>query len=149
MTTLVLQAAGGAVGSAFGGPIGAAFGRALGGLAGAALDAALFGDSSPKHVEGPRLSDLDGLASTEGAPIPRVYGRARIGGQLIWATRFEEVINTSVERSGSEGGKGAPQSGRSAPPTRTSRTSPLDCAKGRSPSYAASGRTGASSISRR
>src|SRR5690606_31657292 len=43
----------------------------------------------------------------EGAPIPRVYGRARIGGQLIWATRLEEVVNVSSDRSGGQGGKGA------------------------------------------
>ena len=58
-----------------------------------------------RHVEGPRLKELGGLASTEGVPIPRLYGRARIGGQLIWATRFEEEINTAVTRSRA-GGKG-------------------------------------------
>jgi hypothetical protein len=107
MTTLVLQTVGSVVGGIVGGPLGAVVGRALGGLAGAAIDSALFGGSeSPRHVEGPRLKDIDGLTSTEGAPIPRVYGRARIGGQLIWATRLEEVANTSVDRSGSQGGKG-------------------------------------------
>jgi hypothetical protein len=29
------------------------------------------------------------MASTEGAPIPRVYGRARLAGQVIWATKIE------------------------------------------------------------
>jgi hypothetical protein len=107
MATLILQAAGSALGGIVGGPIGAAVGRAVGGLAGAAVDHALFGDSdNPRHVEGPRLKDIDGLTSTEGAPIPRLYGRARIGGQLIWATRLEEVANTVTERSGTRGGKG-------------------------------------------
>ncbi|WP_114945488.1 baseplate multidomain protein megatron [Microvirga calopogonii] len=103
MATIVLQTVGAAVGGMIGGPIGAMAGRALGGLAGAAIDNALFSGDSTKHVEGPRLKDIDGLTSTEGAPIPRVYGRARIGGQLIWATRLEEVANT--DRS-SQGGKG-------------------------------------------
>jgi hypothetical protein len=107
MTTLILQAAGAALGGVVGGPIGAAAGRALGGIAGAALDGALFGTDNPRVTEGPRLSDMDGLASTEGAPIPRLYGRARIGGQLIWATRFEEVAST--ERSGTSGGKATPR----------------------------------------
>jgi hypothetical protein len=49
---------------------------------------------------------MPGLTSTEGAPIPRIYGRARIGGELIWATRFQEVAKTTVERSGTSGGKG-------------------------------------------
>lgn len=107
MATLVLQTVGSVVGGAIAGPFGAMAGRALGALAGAAIDNALFGGSDePKVVEGPRLKEIDGLTSTEGAPIPRVYGRARIGGQLIWATRLEEVITTSKQRSGSQGGKG-------------------------------------------
>ncbi|QRM28144.1 glycoside hydrolase/phage tail family protein [Microvirga sp. VF16] len=105
MATIVLQTVGAAVGGMIGGPIGAMAGRALGGLTGAAIDNALFGGGDTKYVEGPRLKDIDGLTSTEGAPIPRVYGRARIGGQLIWATRLEEVVNTNVDRS-SQGGKG-------------------------------------------
>src|SRR5215217_5188455 len=107
MTTLVLQTVGSVVGRVVGGPLGAILGRTLGGLAGAAIDSALFGGSdTPRHTEGPRLKDIDGLTSTEGAPIPRVYSRARMGGQLIWATRLEEVANTTVDRSGSQGGKG-------------------------------------------
>jgi hypothetical protein len=35
----------------------------------------------------------------------RASTAARIGGQLIWATRFEEVANTKTDRSG-QGGKG-------------------------------------------
>jgi hypothetical protein len=105
MATIVLQTVGAAVGGMIGGPLGAMAGRALGGLAGAAIDNALFGGDNTKHVEGPRLKDIDGLTSTEGAPIPRVYGRARLGGQLIWATRLEEVVNASTDRS-SQGGKG-------------------------------------------
>ncbi|MCG6122767.1 MAG: glycoside hydrolase TIM-barrel-like domain-containing protein [Microvirga sp.] len=106
MTTMILQTAGEAAGGALGGPLGAAIGRTVGALAGAALDDALFGGKGVSRVvEGPRLVDMDGLASTEGAPIPRLFGRARLGGQLIWATRFEEQVNVSVERSGSRGGK--------------------------------------------
>jgi hypothetical protein len=107
MATIVLQTVGSVVGGMVAGPLGAMAGRALGGLAGAAIDNALLGGSDgPKIVEGPRLKEIDGLTSTEGAAIPRVYGRARIGGQLIWATRLEEMANTTVERSGSQGGKG-------------------------------------------
>ncbi|NIX76905.1 baseplate multidomain protein megatron [Microvirga terricola] len=107
MATIVLQTVGSVVGGMIGGPLGAMAGRALGGLAGAAIDNALLsGSDTPKMVEGPRLTEMDGLISSEGAPIPRIYGRARIGGQLIWATRFEEVANTTSDRSGSQGGKG-------------------------------------------
>ena len=44
------------------------------------------------------------MASTEGAPIPRVYGRARLAGQVIWATNLEEAVSTV--RSATSGGKG-------------------------------------------
>ncbi len=71
MTTLVLQTVGSVVGGMVAGPLGAMVGRALGGLAAAAVDSTLFGGSSdsPRHVEGPRLKDIDGLTSTEGAPL--------------------------------------------------------------------------------
>ncbi|MGN7125442.1 baseplate multidomain protein megatron [Methylorubrum thiocyanatum] len=117
MTTLVLQTAGEAVGNALGGPIGGMIGRVAGAAGGAALDDALFGTgTSPRFVDGPRLSELGGLASTEGAPMPRVYGRARIGGTLIWATRPLEVANTTVERSrsGAKGGGGGQKTVRTA-----------------------------------
>jgi hypothetical protein len=103
MTTLVLQAAGSAIGSFVGGPIGAIVGRAAGALAGSVIDGALFAGKR-QMVEGPRLKEMDGLASSEGAAVPRLYGRARLGGQLIWATRFEEQTVTSTRKAG--GGKG-------------------------------------------
>lgn len=103
MTTLVLQAAGSAFGSFFGGPIGAMVGRAAGALAGSVIDGALFA-GKPQRVEGPRLREMDGLSSSEGAPIPRLYGRAKLGGQLIWATRFEEQVTTTTRKAA--GGKG-------------------------------------------
>ncbi|CAD5300244.1 putative phage tail protein [Bosea sp. 62] len=106
MATLVLQVAGSVLGAAVGGPFGAMIGRSLGAIAGASLDQSLFGGGGgTRIVEGPRLKEIDGLASTEGAPIPRVYGRARLGGQLIWATRFEEEVTTTVTRT-KAGGKG-------------------------------------------
>jgi hypothetical protein len=99
MATLLLSTAGAALGSLFGG-FGLIAGRAVGALAGYALDQALFG--SRRTVEGARLADLSVQSSREGAVVPRIYGRARIAGQIIWATEFEEVIST--ER---EGGKGS------------------------------------------
>ena len=106
MATLLLQVAGAALGTALGGPVGGAVGQALGGLAGATIDQSwLGGAGGNKIVEGPRLKEVNGLAATEGAAIPRLYGRARLGGQLIWATRFEEEIKLSISRTKS-GGKG-------------------------------------------
>src|SRR5690606_402189 len=45
-------------------------------------------------------------ASTAGAPIPRRSGRARIAGQIIWATRFREHVSTT-NTGGKGGGSGA------------------------------------------
>ncbi|MCG6203143.1 glycoside hydrolase/phage tail family protein [Rhodopseudomonas sp. HC1] len=98
MAALVLSLAGGAVGALFG-PAGAIAGRLVGALVGNSLDQSLFGGGARK-VEGPRLADLDVMASTEGAPIPRVYGRARLAGQVIWATQFEEVVSNDESSAG-------------------------------------------------
>ncbi|MBQ8105262.1 MAG: glycoside hydrolase/phage tail family protein [Afipia sp.] len=102
MAALVLSVAGGAAGAVFG-PAGAIAGRIAGALVGNIIDHSLF--AQDRTVQGPRLADLDVMASTEGAPIPRVYGRARLSGQVIWATRLEEVVSTRTE-GGSAGGKG-------------------------------------------
>ena len=100
MATLILSTAGAAAGTALGGPIGAVVGRVVGAVAGAGIDGALLGGGRhTRFVQGPRLSDVSGLTSTEGDPIPRVYGRAKIGGSVIWATRPLEVANTTVERA--------------------------------------------------
>lgn len=92
---------------------GAAIGSQVGAFAGSYIDNALFGASGPRRSEGPRLSDLRITTSTEGAPIPRLYGRARIGGQVIWADDIRERVVT--RRSGGSG-KGA---AASAPATET------------------------------
>ncbi len=102
MATLVLQYAGQALGGMVGGPVGAAIGRAAGAVIGNMIDSSLL--SKPADIEGPRLDDLQVQASSEGAPIPRCYGRTRLSGQVIWATRFEEQISTTTSKSGGKGG---------------------------------------------
>ncbi|MBN9071514.1 MAG: glycoside hydrolase/phage tail family protein [Rhizobiales bacterium] len=99
MATILLQAAGAALGGVFG-SAGAAIGTAAGALAGYVIDRALIG--SLQHVEGPRLSGARPFTAEEGASIPRVYGVARMGGLVIWATRFEEARRTT--RQGIKGG---------------------------------------------
>ncbi len=114
MATLALAAAGSALGGALlpggisllGATLGgAAIGQAVGAAAGRYVDQALFGSSGQsRQVEGARLSDLQVISSTQGAVIPRLYGRARMAGQVIWATQLEEEIITSSQSAG--GGKG-------------------------------------------
>jgi hypothetical protein len=104
MASLVLSAAGSAIGSGFTGLFGftgAQIGGAIGTVAGMAIDSALM---PTVHRAGPRLSDTNLQTSTEGAPIPRVFGRMRVAGQVIWASRFQETSATS-------GGKGIASSG--------------------------------------
>lgn len=103
MATLVLQYAGAALGTMLGGPIGGIIGRAAGALAGNMLDQSFFGGGT-KHIEGPRLSDTRVMSSTEGAPVPRLWGRARLAGQVIWATSLEEVTETTTDGAGGKGG---------------------------------------------
>jgi hypothetical protein len=105
MASLILTAAGQAIGSALGSVdvlgltlSGAQIGGAIGAFVGSEIDAAL---APGTRTKGPRLTDIAIQSSTEGAAIPRVFGRVRVAGQLIWATRFKETA-TNV----SSGGKG-------------------------------------------
>ena len=105
MATIVLSTIGGAVGGALGGPFGAAIGQALGAAAGAYIDSAIVNALTPPvQAQGPRLKELQVQASTEGAPIPRIYGRVRLAGQIIWATRLEEEVRTQTSGGGKGGG---------------------------------------------
>jgi hypothetical protein len=99
MATIVLQTAGLLAGGLLG-PVGAALGSAAGALIGYTIDRAII--DSTRHEEGPRLSGARPISAEEGAPLPRLYGAARLGGLLIWATRFEEEART--ERQGAKGG---------------------------------------------
>ncbi|HUS97739.1 MAG TPA: glycoside hydrolase TIM-barrel-like domain-containing protein [Hyphomicrobiaceae bacterium] len=114
MATLAFAAAGAALGSSllpagltlFGTTLtGAAIGAQFGALGGGLVDQALFGASGQsRSYEGPRLSELRVLGSTEGAAIPKAYGRARIGGQVIWASEIEEEATTEEAGGGGKGG---------------------------------------------
>lgn len=102
MATLILGALGGAVGGALFGPVGALAGRALGALGGSAVDSLVLNPG--RRVEGPRLAEFGTMTSTEGAAMPRLYGRARLSGQVIWAAPVEEVVSTQTQSAGGKGG---------------------------------------------
>ncbi len=115
MATLVLGLAGQAIGQAIVGPTafslfgatlsGAAIGGAIGASLGNLVDSRLIGGRTI-HREGPRLAEISLQASQEGAAIPRLYGRARIAGQIIWAARFLETKTTRTQKVGGKGGGG-------------------------------------------
>lgn len=60
------------------------------------------------NQEGPRLGSSQITSANEGANISRIYNTMRSGGQVIWATTFREVVETTTESS-SAGGKGGPK----------------------------------------
>ena len=107
MATIVLGAAGAAIGSGFGGAVlglsGAVIGRAVGATLGRAIDQRLLGSGSDV-VESGRVERFRLTGASEGAPLPRLWGRVRVGGQVIWASRFLETSSVS-----NQGGKGAPR----------------------------------------
>jgi len=73
-----------------------------GAMLGSAIDQNLFGVRTTR--EGPRLTDLHIQTSTEGASIPAVFGSVRIAGQVIWAARFKEHVQTEETQTGGKGG---------------------------------------------
>lgn len=116
MATLVLSAVGASLGGALGagtlGLVGTAVGQAAGAAIGRSVDQRLLGTGS-EAVEVGRVDRFRLMGASEGTAIPRVWGRFRIGGQVIWASRFRE------ERRRKSSGKGG---GRKASVTEYSYT---------------------------
>jgi hypothetical protein len=112
MATLLLSAAGAALGSASGlsafGLSGMVLGRAVGATIGRVIDNRILGaaaGSGSEPVEYGRLERFRFTGAGDGAPVAELYGRMRLGGQVIWSTNFVE--NVSVTGGESGGGKGA------------------------------------------
>lgn len=103
MATLLLSAAGAAVGSGFGGSVlglsGAVIGRAIGATVGRSIDQRLMGGGGAP-VEMGKVERFRVSGAGEGAAIPRVWGRVRVPGQVIWASRFQESSSTSGSGKG-------------------------------------------------
>jgi len=105
MASLILGAAGTAIGSSIGGSLlgmsAAAVGGMIGSAVGGVVDSLLVSALMPaQRIEGARLDSLRITSSTEGAVIPRLFGRMRVGGNVIWATDFREEINTTSQGGG-------------------------------------------------
>jgi len=111
MATLVLGAAGAAIGGSIGGAIlgvsAATIGGFIGSTIGSVVDSWIISSLSPtQRIEGARLDNLRITSATEGAVIPRLYGRMRIGGNIVWATDFREETKTTTQGGGKGGGGG-------------------------------------------
>ena len=118
MATIVLSAAGMALGGSIGGSVFgvgmATIGRAAGAALGRVIDQRIMGAGS-EVVETGRVDRFRLTGASEGAAVTQIYGRMRISGQVIWATQFVEN-STTTTTGGGGGGKGAP---RAATPVTT------------------------------
>lgn len=105
MATIVLSAVGAAIGGSVGGTLAGlssvAIGRAVGGTLGKVIDDRLLGSGSDA-VETGRVDRFRLTQTGDGAAIARVYGRMRVGGQVIWASDFVESATTSGGGKGSK-----------------------------------------------
>jgi hypothetical protein len=109
MASLVLGTLGSSIGTAVGGSLlgvsAATIGGFIGSTIGTVVDSWIVSAlTPPQRVEGQRLDSLRITSSTEGAVIPRLYGRMRIGGNIIWATDFREETRTTRQGGGKGGG---------------------------------------------
>ncbi|MEL6915576.1 MAG: glycoside hydrolase/phage tail family protein [Pseudomonadota bacterium] len=114
MATLLLSAAGAALGGSVGGSLlgasSVAIGRLVGATIGRSIDQNLLGQGATA-VETGKVDRFRLTGASEGSAMAQLYGRMRLGGQVIWATEFLERSSTS----GGGGGKGS----RSQPKTTT------------------------------
>ena len=105
MATLLLSAAGAALGAGFGGTVlglsGAVIGRAVGATLGRVIDQRIMGAGS-QAVEVGRTDRFRLMGASEGSAVPLIWGSTRVSGQVIWSTLFQETVTR-------RGGKGAPQ----------------------------------------
>ena len=106
MATILLSAAGAALGSGFGGTAlglsGSVIGRAIGATVGRSVDQRVLGSGSDV-VESGKVERFRVSGVGYGIPLQEVWGRMRVAGQIIWASRFLQSVRTSG------GGKGAPR----------------------------------------
>jgi hypothetical protein len=84
----------GIIGAVIGGlvtrtPQGAMWGFSIGMTLGG-LGELVFAGSDTTVTKGPRIQDLKIQTSTYGVDIPKVYGAARISGNIFWAAELEE-----------------------------------------------------------
>ncbi|MGV6803715.1 MAG: baseplate multidomain protein megatron [Ruegeria sp.] len=117
MATILLSAAGAALGGSIGGTVAglstAIVGRAVGATLGRVIDQRLMTQSvmggGSEVVETGRLDRFRLTETGEGAPVTTVFGRMRVGGQVIWASDFLESRTTTTSTQSVGGGKGSPK----------------------------------------
>jgi hypothetical protein len=69
---------------------------------GSFIDSRLF--ATHETQEGQQTTQISLSSSTEGVAITRLYGRCRVGGNMIWTTNFREVKHSDTQKTGKGGG---------------------------------------------
>ncbi len=111
MATILLSAAGAALGGAIGGTVAglstAVIGRAVGATVGRMIDQRLMSQTvmgaGSEVIETGRLDRFRLTETGEGAPVATIFGRMRVGGQVIWASDFLETRKKSTQSTGGKG----------------------------------------------
>ncbi|MGJ8618207.1 MAG: baseplate multidomain protein megatron [Sulfitobacter sp.] len=105
MATILFSAAGAAVGGSIGGTLAGlssvAIGRAVGATLGRVVDQRLLGQGG-QAVETGKVDRFRLTNAGEGDAITQLYGRMRLGGHVIWASDFQEIVNVSGGGKGSQ-----------------------------------------------
>lgn len=108
MAGLILAGVGSWIGAGFGGTIlglsGAVIGQAIGAVVGNAIDQYLFAPTIKTSQEGPRLETANVMTSVESINITRGYGRFKVAGNVIWASRLSEEVVKETTQQRSKGG---------------------------------------------
>ncbi len=103
MATLVLSALGAAAGASLGGGLlglsSVVIGRAIGAVAGRAVDQMILGAGS-EPVEHGKVDRFRLTGASEGAAVTRLFGRMRLGGQVIWASEVQEHVASTGSGKG-------------------------------------------------
>ena len=104
MATLLLRSAGAAIGTALGGPLGGLIGGAIGAVGGAVVDNLLINALTSRKSRAAQLDQINITNSTEGTAVRKLWGRMRLGGNVIWCSQFNTY--TTKAKTTSSSGKG-------------------------------------------
>ena len=97
MTTVLVSGA-----QRLGSALGSALVKSAGQVALAYANNAISQVFDNRNIEGPRLNQFHLLTSRDGAPMARPYGRVRLAGQIIWASKLKETA--AQTQAGGKGG---------------------------------------------
>jgi hypothetical protein len=95
-----LAIGGGIIGNMILPGIGGIIGAGLGGAIGGMVDQSIFGATPGRGAQ----TDISGVTSAEGSALPQVFGKVRVGGLLVWSTRFNAAAGSAHAGKGSPAG---------------------------------------------